>query len=306
MDNSGSGQGTGRLRTIVAATDFSPAAATAVGWAVEIARPLGARIELVHALTLPLPTEDMVRPGPDFLDQLERAATETLGDEVRKLRAQGIDVTPILRLGQPSQVIVDLAQALPADLVVVGTRGFTGLRHLLLGSTAQRVVHHAPCPVLSVHPDSVPPRPISTILVPTDFSEDAQLAAHTAHRLLAHLEKDARLILLHAYHLPIEYTAYGPIPMALDFMKDAGFEAEERLADAAEPLRREGLDVTTVAREGFPPDIIAEEARKHGVDLVAMGTHGRTGLRHLLLGSTAERVIRGAPCPVLTVRAAAT
>jgi len=297
------GQELGAIRTIVAATDFSDAAAAAVSWAAAIAGPIGARIELVHALSLPLPAADMVRPGTNFLDQLERAAKGTLGDEVAKLRAQGLDVTPQLRIGQPSQVIVDLALALPADLVVVGTRGLTGLKHLLLGSTAQRVVHHAPCPVLTVHPDSPPARPLSTLLVPTDFSADAEVAVHTAHRLLAHLEKDAKLVLLHAYHLPVEYTAYGTIPTALDYMKDAGFEAEERMAEVAEPLAREGLHIETVVREGFPPDVIAEEAGKHGADLIAMGTHGHSALHHLLLGSTAERVIRSASCPVMTVRA---
>jgi len=301
MDSDG-GQELGTIRTIVVGTDFSAAAATAMGWAAAIARPIGARIELVHALSLPLPSADLVRPGPDFLEQLQKAAEATLDGEVAKLRGEGLDVTPQLRLGQPSQVICDLAEALPADLVVVGTRGYTGLRHIFLGSTAQQVVHHAHCPVLAVHPDSPPPRPISTLLVPTDFSADAQLAVHTAHRLLAHLEKDAKLVLVHAYHLPVEYTAYGTIPTALDFMKDVGFEAEERLAEVAEPLSREGLAVETVVREGFPPDVIAEEAKKHGADLIAMGTHGRTGLRHLLLGSTAERVIRSTPCPVMTVR----
>jgi nucleotide-binding universal stress UspA family protein len=60
--------------------------------------------------------------------------------------------------------------------------------------------------------------------------------------------------------------------------------------------------VESVAREGYPPEVIVEAARELDVDLVAMGTHGRTGLRHLLLGSNAERVIEHAPCPVLTVR----
>jgi nucleotide-binding universal stress UspA family protein len=188
--------------------------------------------------------------------------------------------------------------------VVIGTRGLTGLRHRLMGSTAQRVVHGARCPVLTVHPgDMGKHRAIRTILVPTDFSDDAEVAIHAAHRLLAGLESDARLILVHAFNLPIEYTAYGPIPTSVNYLQDTGLEAERQLYEIAQPLEREGLTIETLAREGDPAHVVAEEAESRGADLIAMGTHGRTGLRHLLLGSTAERVVEHAPCPVMTIRA---
>ena len=70
----------------------------------------------------------------------------------------------------------------------------------------------------------------------------------------------------------------------------------------AEELRQQGFEVATLAREGFPPEVILGEAEAAGADLIAMGTHGRTGLAHLVLGSTAERVVQRANCPVLTVR----
>jgi nucleotide-binding universal stress UspA family protein len=188
-------------------------------------------------------------------------------------------------------------------MIALGTRGLSGLKNLLLGSTAQRVVHGAPCPVLTVHPEDLGRhRVIRSILVPTDFSDDAERAIHAALRLLAPLEQDAQLTLIHAFNLPIEYTAYGPIPTSIHFLRDTGLEAERRLQEMTEGLAREGLTVDWVAREGDPASVVAAEAEARGVDLIAMGTHGRSALSHLLLGSTTERVVQNALCPVLTVR----
>jgi nucleotide-binding universal stress UspA family protein len=289
---------------VLAATDFSQTAAAAADWAVELARQQGARVELVHAVTVPPSMPGYVPvAGPDFEADLRSGAEARLAEAAAALREKGAEVSTFLAPGTPSQVIVDRAADVAAMAIVIGTRGLTGLRHLLLGSTTQRVVHGARCPVLTVHPgDLGQHRAIRTILVPTDFSHDAELAIHTAHRLLAPLEQDARLILLHAFNLPIEYTAYGPIPTSIRYLEDTGLEAERLLFETAQPLQREGLTIETLAREGDPAHVIAEEAGKRGADLIAMGTRGASGLRHLLLGSTAERVVEHAPCPVMTIR----
>ena len=289
---------------VLVATDFSETASAALDWAVELARQQGARVELVHAVTVPPSMPGYIpTAGLDFQADVQRAAEARLAETAAALGEKGTEASTFLALGTPSQVIVDRAADVSATAVVIGTRGLTGLRHLLLGSTAQRVVHGARCPVLTVHPgDLGRHRAIRTILVPTDFSRDADLAIHTAHRLLAPLERDARLILLHAFNLPIEYTAYGPIPTSVSYLLDTGLEAERRLYETAEPLQREGLAIDTVAREGDPAHVIAEEAEQRGADLIAMGTRGLSGLRHLVLGSTAERVVEYAPCPVMTIR----
>lgn len=293
---------------VLAATDFSETASAALDWALELARQQGARVELVHAVTVPPSVPGYVpTAGLDFEAEVRRAAEARLAEAVAALRERGLEVSTFLSPGTPSQVILDRAEALPARAIVIGTRGLTGLRHLLLGSTTQRVVHGAHCPVLTVHPgDLGKHRTIRTILVPTDFSEDADLAIHTAHRLLATLEQDARLILLHAFNLPIEYTAYGPIPTSIGYLEDKGLDSERRLFETAQPLQREGLTLETVSREGDPAHVIAEEAERRGADLIAMGTRGQSGLRHFFLGSTAERVVEHAPCPVMTIRREAT
>ncbi|MES1244982.1 MAG: universal stress protein [Acidobacteriota bacterium] len=290
---------------ILAATDFSETAEAALDWAAELARLQGARLELIHAVMLPPAMSGFVAPGPLFDEEVRAAAVARLGEAAGRLRqaSPGTEVATHLAMGTPSQVILHRAGELSAAAIVMGTRGLTGLRHLLLGSTTERVMHRAPCPVLSVHPgDRDRHRPIRSILVPTDFSRDAELAIEAAHRLLAPLEQDARLVLLHAFNLPIEYTAYGPIPTSVDYLKDRGLESERLLEEMQERLLREGLAVETVAREGDPAEVIASEAESRGVDLIAMGTHGGSALRHLLLGSTAARVLQHAACPVMTIR----
>jgi len=294
-----------KLQTILAATDFSSTARAGVDWAVELALAHGARINLVHALLVPSRATDFVPSPPDFTEALQEAASGRLNEITTKVREMGVEVSSDLHLGVPSQVILESAIHQDADLIVIGTRGLSGFRHLLLGSTAERVVQHAHCPVLTVHPeDTDKHRPIDTILVPTDFSRDAETAYFVALNLLGK-ESSTKVVLLHVYHLPYEYTAYGTIPTSLDYFKDVEGAAEERLVTLAEELRQQGFHVETLAREGFPPEVILGEAEAAGADLIAMGTHGRTGLAHLVLGSTAERVVQRANCPVLTVRSEA-
>jgi nucleotide-binding universal stress UspA family protein len=291
-------------RSILVATDFSDTAEAAIQWAIEIARPHRSRLVLVHGLTLPVQVPDYLPSiPPDFGDELRRAALARLDESAEKVMAAGVEAGVELRIGIPSQVILEVERETAPDLIVIGTSGITGLSHLLLGSTAERVVQRATCPVLTIHPDDAGHhRPIRTVVVPTDFSEDAGRALVTANGLLRRIERDVKLVLVHAFHLPIEYTAYGPIPTSVNYLHDVGADAEAKLGELAAEFAREGLAVDTACREGYAPDVIVAEATARNADLIAMGTHGRSGLAHLLLGSTAERVVQKAPCPVMTVR----
>ena len=287
--------------TVLVATDFSPTAEAAIEWGAELARTRGGRLVLVHALDLHGPLSDFLPSPPDLDEHFQGAAVERLEELATGLRGRGVEVATRLEIGVASQAVVKAAAEVSPDLLVQGSRGLTGVAHLILGSTAQRIVQHAPCPVLTVHPGDRERHPVLRhVLVPTDFSHDAEGAARLARSLLP--ADGPRLTLLHAYHLPVEYTAYGTIPTSLPFQRDVAAVAEEKLQAAAAALQGDGVVVETLAREGYPPEVIVESARELNADVIAMGTHGRTGLRHLLLGSNAERVIGHAPCPVLTVR----
>lgn len=141
---------------------------------------------------------------------------------------------------------------------------------------------------------------IRSILVPIDFSPHAEpVLAWAAHLAQEHA---CPLVLLHAYHLPVDFQQLEGAYLPADFWTQVKSDATANLERHAQGLREGGLRVETVLREGYPASVIEEEARERGVDLIVIGTRGHTGLKHLLLGSVAERVVQKAPCAVLTVK----
>jgi nucleotide-binding universal stress UspA family protein len=141
---------------------------------------------------------------------------------------------------------------------------------------------------------------VERILVPLDFSRHVdsilEWAAHLAE------EHQSKLLLLHAYHLPVEFQQLEGAYLPQDFWASVKSEAEQNLNRYAEPLRAKGLTVEVIVREGYPATVIEEEAVELDADLIVIGTRGLSGLKHLLLGSIAERVVQKSPCPVLTVK----
>ena len=290
------------IRTIAIATDFSETAMAAFGWALELARQHGSDLVLVHALLPATP------PAPEFVQMPERYYRD-VRDEARarlealmaEVRPAGLSVSIELVVGATAPGILAATERRQADVLVVGTRGLTGWKRIVVGSTAAQVVRDARLPVLTVHPaDGRPARAPRTILVPTDFSTDAWLAAETALRVLLPAES-GRLVLLHAYRLPGGAFARQA---ASDTVAEAARAARSNIEVLAKSFARPNLVVEAEVAEGLPAQLIVEHASRLGADLVAMGTHGRSALERLWIGSTAERVIATAPCPVLTVRAA--
>ena len=143
---------------------------------------------------------------------------------------------------------------------------------------------------------------IKRILVPTDFSAPSQEAVEYAVVLARRF--DAAIHLIHVLHDPLAAQAAWEfyIPDSPQQREHRHNEAKDRLWETASDYVKAGVRITTEVRLGSPTEEIFGAAIAYGTDLIVMGTHGRTGLPHLLLGSIAERVIRTAPCPVLAVR----
>jgi nucleotide-binding universal stress UspA family protein len=144
---------------------------------------------------------------------------------------------------------------------------------------------------------------IRRILVPIDFSEHADHVIEWAQHLAK--EHESHLILLHVYHLPVEFQQLEGAYLPPDFWANVKKEAEQTLGRYIAKLRNQGVDAESVVREGYPATVIVDEAVTQKVDLIVIGTHGLSGLKHLLLGSIAERVVQKAPCPVLAVKKSA-
>lgn len=140
---------------------------------------------------------------------------------------------------------------------------------------------------------------VKRILVPTDFSAPSLKALDYAIKF-AH-ERDAELLLLHVVE-PIQHTRL--IPDVSELLEQHRTEASEKLTELEKQTRRRHPNCRSEVHFGIPYQVIADMAKKWRADLIIIATHGYTGLYHLLLGSVAERVVRIASCPVLTVRAA--
>jgi nucleotide-binding universal stress UspA family protein len=141
---------------------------------------------------------------------------------------------------------------------------------------------------------------VRTILVPIDFSPNAEAVIAWAEHLAE--QHAAGLVLLHAYHLPVDFQQLEGAYLPPEFWANVKADATRNLEAYAEPLRTKGIPVEVSVREGYPATVIEDEAVARAADLVVIGTRGHGGFKHLLLGSIAERVVQKAPCPVLVVK----
>lgn len=147
-----------KISTILVATDFSPSAARAVATAADYARHFQAQLVILHAYRVDIPVASPLTGGgyvlPDgFFEHLAKEARQRVEKVANEVAAQGVSAIGIAVDRHPATAIIDEAKARKADLIVMGTRGLTGLKHLALGSVADRVVRTAPCPVLTVGHD---------------------------------------------------------------------------------------------------------------------------------------------------------
>jgi nucleotide-binding universal stress UspA family protein len=289
-----------RLETILVAYDFSAHSEAALRTAVSLARTSNGKIHLLHSCGTPIAgmmPYDTAIPV-DVYDSIRDAAVERLDAVRRDAAAQGIDVTADVTTIFPVEAVLEAVEKHGADLVVAGTRGLTGLKHAILGSTAERIVRLAPCPVLTVHGgDGALPR---RVILATDFSDEGAYAMRQGAELAKQLGAEVHLV--HAFDVPLEpVTRYGVV-IPTDIVPLARDVARKRLDAAAGELCSLGVKVESHMTEVPAATAIAEIAKNVSADLIVMGTHGFTGLRHLLLGSVAERTLRLAPCAVLTMK----
>ncbi|SFC09419.1 Nucleotide-binding universal stress protein, UspA family [Halobiforma haloterrestris] len=281
---------------VLVPVDGSDAAMAALEHALEIATDHGATVHLLYVADTNRPS--LARQGRTVVDALEREGADVIAD-AREV-ADGYDAAVVddIVQGDPRSVILEFADSEPADLVVMGTHGHRPGKYVL-GSVTEGVVHETETPVLAVRADDEVPGtyPYGGVLVPTDGSDLALAAVRRGGELAA--RHDASVTLLSVVDEPALGIASGVDSIA-DRLAD---DARDHLAEAATVASDAGADeVETEVEFGSPSQEIRSRAAESDVDLVVMGTHGRTGLEQRLLGSVTERVLRTAPVPVLVAK----
>ncbi len=301
------------IDTVVAGVDFSDESELACRQALAVARRAGARLVLVHAAALP----DADAGVPDSMKATQDAYLAVLRGRVsedqralaalrERLDGQGADVSHVVIDGFADDAIGNAAAELHADLVVLGSRGRRGLSRLLLGSVAERVVRTSPVPVLVARGErDAADGGFKKILVATDFSAGATRALALARAIA---NPDATIDLVHWWTLPAMSRAHATDEveaMVAEMRAEFVASGERRCQEAVDAGAGAGAEIHWQLREGDALDGILAFAAAERCDLIVLGTHGRRGLRRLILGSTAENVVRHAPCAVLVAQAPA-
>lgn len=299
-----------RFNRILVPIDFSRPSLKAIPYALAIARQFGAEVHLLHVVDTtqyPPPTLLTLPLVPQA--EWNRRLRKRLEAVALKYRINGKVFALDPRNGTAYEEICAIAGELKADLIVIATHGYTGYKHIFLGSTAERVVQHSPCPVLVVRQHarhwngSADLRTrsgfqLKKILVPTDFSECSQPAFDYGLQLARDFKAELRLVHVinpHAYPFGDAYASLD----AARLMREAAHAAQKTMHSMA---ASSNLRYSVRVIHGSSAAEICNAANED-VDLIVISTHGRTGLGHVLIGSTAERVARHARCPVLVIPA---
>ena len=293
-----------RIKNILVPIDFSEHSLKTLGFAQAIAKQFGAHLHLAHIYEPDIPiTTVMAMPLSLPPVQVGQGVRRHLRDVAKRF---GIEVRPgaIHAIeGRPFEEICRIARLEAIDLIVIATRGNTGLKHLLLGSTAERIVRYSPCPVLVVHPrQETEKRDVRfhRILVPVDFSACSLKGLKYARGLAKRF--GSKLVLLNSvalqYYIASDEYARYDLPL---LMQQAEKVSRRQMRELILETAWDGIDVKPSLQIGHAGQQICARAAEDDADLIVTSTHGTTGFKHILLGSTAEYVVRHANRPVLVV-----
>jgi nucleotide-binding universal stress UspA family protein len=293
---------------ILLAVDGSQSSDRAIDLVAGLALPVDSSIRVLavhrramNALALTWVDDPEGRHGTE-----EPAAVHDLRSAVQRAEAalsrEGVRVEGFVADGRPGTTIVDEAEAMRADLVVVGSRGHGRIATMVLGSTAAEVVDHAPCAVLVARDNRLAP-----IVFADDGSPSARHAESVFSRwpIFAGLPVSVVSVVEVAVPVAAGYTP-GLYDSVLESytrsVDEARADSRGEASSGAQRLSAAGLHAVPVALEGDPATEIVRFAAAHDTGTIVVGTRGHTGLARLVLGSTSRNVLLHAPCSVLVVR----
>jgi nucleotide-binding universal stress UspA family protein len=276
---------------ILVPIDFSETSISALRFAGQFATYSHSSLTLLHVV----PTLLGGRFLPNTL--LRTTAEKNLASLVRKHLGR-LSHKILIDEGSAFQQICKVAESEDSSMIIMSTHGYTGYKHTLLGSTAERVIRYAPCPTFVLGANArLPKTQFKRILVPVDFSKNSKPLLAFALKFAR--SRRARVSLCHTVELPLYAPQAGPNMEVLT--KEMIKQAAGKLKTLFNKLPA-GMRGSQNVRVGDAFDEIAREAKERKSDLIIIATHGFTGIQHMLLGSTTEKVLRSAPCPVLVKR----
>lgn len=275
-------------------TDGSDAATAALDYARDVVSTHDSALHVLHVVETP--PAGVTDRGEDLVGSLERDGERIVDETATRLEDQGTPVVTDILRGVPHEEIVSYCETHEVDLVVMPTHGRGDLDRFLLGSVTERVVNSSPVPVLTVTPDEVDEfvYPPGDVLVPTDGSRGADRALREAVDV-----SNAVGATLHLLHVIETADIEVHSPETRDELER---RATEILEAATETAREASTSTTGSFTYGYPYREIRSYVGEQGIDLVALGTHGRTEFSRHVLGGVSTKLLRTSPVPVLMVR----
>jgi len=282
----------GRYRKILVAVDGSPTSLHALEESFKLAQNEGSWITVVSVIPPYTGDLDLVAVG-NVMAAMRRPCDEALKKARELAEKHRALIKTVCEEGEPHERIIDLAQAENCDLIVIGRRGLRRLERVLVGSVTARVIGYSPIDVLVVTRDTTVG--FKKVLIATDGSRYSEAAQMRAIDFAG--SYGGELVAVSAVDVPPELYAESPKTVE-ELVKKAKtyVEAVKKEAEQA------GIKTETIVREGEAYRVITDTAKETGANIIVMGSHGRTGLKRLLMGSVTEKVIGHTPCPVLVVK----
>jgi nucleotide-binding universal stress UspA family protein len=282
--------------SILVPFDGSDGATEILDHAADLARWAGAELQLLYVADTTRDSVTVVEG--QTVDALEQQGADVLEAATETLDGAGVAHDTEIVQGNPAPTIVDYAERYDQDLIVMPTHGREGVSRYLIGSVAEKVVRLSPVPVLGarMQPDETLAFPYERVLVPTDGSEAATHAADHSCSLAAALDATVHVLSV------VDDSALGLDVRSTVAEADTESDARAAVEEVRTVAEDRGVtEVVTHVDHGAPVEAILDRLDAEDCHLVGMGTTGRTGTDRILLGSVAEKTVRSAPVPVLTV-----
>ncbi|MDI6800771.1 MAG: universal stress protein [Thermodesulfovibrionales bacterium] len=235
---------------------------------------------------------DLVGVG-NIMETMHKPCEEALAKAKELARTDGALIKTVCEEGDPYQRIIDLAEAENAELIIMGRRGLARLERTLMGSVTARVIGHSQRDILVVPRDGE--IGWKKILIATDGSKYSKAAVERAIDFAEAYGGELKIVSI--VDMPAEF--YAEAPQVVD---DLINKAKAYVEDAKKLAESAGIKAETLVREGESHRMILDIAEDLSINAIVMGSHGRTGLKRLLMGSVVEKVIGYAHCPVLIVK----
>lgn len=280
------------MTSILIAVDGSDSSNNALEHTIEYAKKANCKITVMTVLP-PYERELELGMVKNIKEVYRKHGEKILSEAEAIAKREGMQIETVLGDGVIHEAIIDMAESRDCDLIVMGRRGLSNFDRTVMGSTTARVIGYSPIDVLVIPHDSG--LRCETILLAVDGSKHSDIAASRAIHMAQTYGSDLKVVSV--VDIPIE--AYGD---AIDVVEQMVEMAHEITNKVEEQAKSSNVKAKSFVKEGDAYEEIVKLAYELGVDVIIMGSHGRTGIRRLLMGSVTEKVIGNAQCPVLVAK----